>query len=94
MKNLIHLRHLEIEGCFNLRYMPPHLGQLTNLQTLSQFVLNDDIRSAHDRKYYSQLKELGKLNSLRGELKIKNLSSMIAQDGAFKDAALGEKQHL
>ncbi|KAL5540750.1 hypothetical protein UlMin_044073 [Ulmus minor] len=94
VKNLIHLRHLEIEGCFNLRYMPPHLGQLTNLQTLSQFVLNDDIRSAQDRKYCSQLKELGKLNSLRGELKIKNLSSIIAQDGACKDAALGDKQHL
>ncbi|KAL5540739.1 hypothetical protein UlMin_044062 [Ulmus minor] len=94
VKNLIHLRHLEIEGCFNLRYMPPHLGQLTNLQTLSQFVLNDDIRSAQDRKYCSQLKELGRLNSLRGELKIKNLSSIIAQDGACKDAALGDKQYL
>ncbi|KAL5540754.1 hypothetical protein UlMin_044077 [Ulmus minor] len=94
MKKLIHLRHLEIEGCFNLRYMPPHLGQLTNLQTLSQFVLNDDIRSAQDRKYCSQLKELGRLNSLRGELKIKNLSSIIAEDGACNDAALGEKQHL
>ncbi|KAL5538046.1 hypothetical protein UlMin_045355 [Ulmus minor] len=94
VKNLIHLRHLKIEGCFNLRYMPPHLSQLTNLQTLSQFVLNGDIRSAHDRKYCSQLKELGRLNSLKGELKIKNLSSIIAQDGACKDAALGEKQHL
>ncbi|KAL5538732.1 hypothetical protein UlMin_044730 [Ulmus minor] len=94
VKNLIHLRHLEIEGCFNLRYMPPHLGQLTNLQTLSQFVLNDDVRSAHDRKYCSQLKELGRLNSLRGELKIKNLSSIIAQDSAREAAALGDKQHL
>ncbi|KAL5543438.1 hypothetical protein UlMin_007222 [Ulmus minor] len=93
MKNLIHLRHLEIEGCYNLRYMPPHLGHLTNLQTLSQFVLNDDVRSAHDHKYCSQLKELGRLNSLRGELKIKNLSSILSKDGACKAAALGEK-HL
>ncbi|KAL5543392.1 hypothetical protein UlMin_007176 [Ulmus minor] len=93
MKNLIHLRHLEIEGCYNLRYMPPHLGQLTNLQTLSQFVLNDDVRSAEDQKYCSQLKELGRLNSFRGELKIKNLSSILTKDGACKAAALSEK-HL
>ncbi|KAL5543329.1 hypothetical protein UlMin_007113 [Ulmus minor] len=94
MKNLIHLRHLEIEGCYNLRYMPPHLGHLTNLQTLSQFVLNDDVRSANDRKLCSHLEELGRLKSLRGELKIKNLSSILAKDGACKAAALGEKRHL
>ncbi|KAL5543538.1 hypothetical protein UlMin_007322 [Ulmus minor] len=94
MKNLIHLRHLEIEECYNLRYMPPHLGHLTNLQTLSQFVLNDDVHSAEDQKYCSQLKELGTLHSLRGKLMIKNLSSILVKDGACKAAALGEKQHL
>jgi len=90
MKELVNLRHLEIDGCERLTYMPRGLGLLTNLQTLSNFVVHKDSLSQHS----SGLKELEGLNNLRGYLSIENLRH--GKDGAAecKEANLKEKQHL
>ncbi|XP_060670449.1 putative disease resistance protein RGA4 [Ziziphus jujuba] len=69
MKKLVHLKHLEIDWCYSLTRMPLGLGELTLLETLSQFALKyDDADSA-------KLDELKELNKLRGELKVQNLTS-------------------
>jgi hypothetical protein len=90
MKELVNLMHLEIDGCERLTYMPRGLGLLTNLQTLSNFVVHKDPLSQHS----SGLKELEGLNNLRGYLSIENLRH--GKDGAAecKEANLKEKQHL
>ncbi|KAB1225344.1 Disease resistance protein RGA2 [Morella rubra] len=62
IKKLVNLRHLEIDGCDALKYMPRGLGELTNLQTLSKFV----IPSGSVSEECGDLSELNKLNSLRG----------------------------
>ncbi|AES68809.2 NBS-LRR type disease resistance protein [Medicago truncatula] len=59
------LRHLELNGCESLTCMPCGLGQLTDLQTLTLFVLNSGSTSVN---------ELGELNNLRGRLELKGLN--------------------
>jgi hypothetical protein len=88
--SLVNLRHLKIDGCNRLTYMPRGLGLLTNLQTLSKFVVHKDPFSPHS----SGLKELKGLHNLRGNLAIQNLRHK--KDGASecKEANLKEKQHL
>jgi hypothetical protein len=90
MKELVNLRHLDIRWCERLTYMPCGLGLLTNLQTLSNFVVHKDPFSRHG----SGLKELKGLNNLRGNLVIKNMRH--GKDGALecKEANLKERQHL
>jgi Leucine-rich repeat (LRR) protein len=90
IKKLVNLRHLEIEGCYKWAYMPPGLGQLTNLQTLSNFVVQKDPLSRHS----SGLKELNRLNNLRGNLDIENLRHGKDATSECKAANLKEKQHL
>ncbi|XP_059439346.1 putative disease resistance protein RGA4 [Corylus avellana] len=90
IKKLVNLRHLEIDGCLSLTYMPLGLGQLTNLQTLSTFVVHWDPLS----KYNSGLKELNRLNNLRGELAIIYLRHGEGVASEYKVANLKEKQHL
>ncbi|KAL5543507.1 hypothetical protein UlMin_007291 [Ulmus minor] len=85
IKKLEKLRHLEIDGCYNLTHMPSGLGKLTDLQTLSQFVLSKEANSVSGK-----LCELGTLNSLRGELQIKNLR----RDHDVGDIHLEKKQGL
>ncbi|XP_059434716.1 putative disease resistance protein RGA1 [Corylus avellana] len=70
--------------------MPRGLGQLTNLQTLSTFVVHKDPLSRHS----SELKELNGLNNLRGHLEIKNLRHGKDATSECKAANLKEKQHL
>ncbi|XP_047337619.1 disease resistance protein RGA2-like [Impatiens glandulifera] len=65
MKNLISLRHLYLEKCKGLKYMPRGMGQLKHLKTLSLFVISNKGRNC-------QLDELKELD-IRGSLKIKNL---------------------
>ncbi|KAK4285493.1 hypothetical protein QN277_002184 [Acacia crassicarpa] len=67
MKRLVKLRHLELDDCFSLRRMPLGLGSLTNLQTLTTFVV--DKRNGGGVR----ISELCKLNWLRGGLTIENL---------------------
>jgi hypothetical protein len=90
IKKLVNLKHLEIERCLKLGYMPLGLGQLTNLQTLSKFVVHRDPLSRHS----SGLKELNRLNNLRGSLDIINLRHGKDAMSECKAANLKEKHHL
>ncbi|KAL4601462.1 hypothetical protein ACB092_11G275300 [Castanea dentata] len=81
------------QGCSNLTHMPNGLGQLTNLQTLSRFVMSKNRIDSVPRSN-GGLKELDKLNELRENLSIENLKHQ--KDAALecKDANLKEKQRL
>ncbi|XP_060670435.1 putative disease resistance protein RGA1 [Ziziphus jujuba] len=89
IKKLINLKHLEIDWCYSLTYMPRGLGQLTQLETLSEFVLSNYKKGNIGNS--CSLKELAKLNNLRGELKIKNLGNS-EDDYSYK--ILEAKEHL
>ncbi|XP_060670976.1 putative disease resistance protein RGA1 [Ziziphus jujuba] len=85
IQKLVSLRHLEIDWCYSLTHLPRGLGHLTQLQTLSEFVLNKGNRDS------CSISELAGLNNLRGKLKIKNLENGIYNS---KAGILKEKQHL
>ena len=54
--------------------MPPHLGNLVNLQTLPKFIVEKNNSS-------SSIKELKKLSNIRGTLSISGLHNVVdAQD--------------
>nr|XP_023897638.1 putative disease resistance protein RGA3 [Quercus suber] len=93
INKLINLRFLEINGCSRLTHMPNGLGQLTNLQTLSRFVMSKGRIDSMPRSY-GGLKELDKLNELRGNLSIENLKQVKDAALEYKDANLKEKQRL
>ncbi|CAL9757956.1 unnamed protein product [Musa acuminata subsp. burmannicoides] len=72
IKNLRNLRHLDlhlddnsVEAMYKLKSIPSHIGLLTNLQTLSRFVVST--------KAGCGLGELKDLNNLHGELILSNL---------------------
>lgn len=88
MKKLVKLRILAIEECYGLTYLPHGFGQLTNLQTLSEFVLNKGNDSVFG--HYAELNELAGLSNLRGELRIKKLRRGLKS----KDAILKEKKYI
>jgi len=80
------LRHLELKGCKSLTCMPRGLGQLTDLQTLTIFVLNSGSTSVN---------ELGELNNLRGRLELKGLNFLRNNAVEIESAkVLLEKRHL
>ncbi|XP_077233692.1 putative disease resistance protein RGA3 [Tasmannia lanceolata] len=81
--NLINLRHLGLEGC--RISMPPGLGKLTNLQTLSMFSV--------DRKSECGIGQLKNLKELRGVIRILQLENVMNTKES-KEANLKEKQHL
>ncbi|KAM5575311.1 disease resistance protein RPM1-like [Rosa sericea] len=85
MKKLINLRHIDLDIIRQLRSMPPHLGSLTNLQTLSAFLVGRDDGC--------RIGELKNLNDLRGVLRISRLENVSCQEEA-KAAALIEKIYL
>ncbi|XP_030486849.2 putative disease resistance protein RGA3 [Cannabis sativa] len=64
ISKLINLRHLMMRGA-SLKEMPPRICDMINLQTLSDFVLSENDGS--------RIKELGKLENLRGSLQISGL---------------------
>jgi hypothetical protein len=70
--------------------MPHGLGQLTNLQKLSRFVVHSGSHSRHS----GGLKELNGLNNLRGELVILNLRHGKCVVSEYESAKLKGKQHL
>jgi Leucine-rich repeat (LRR) protein len=84
LERLINLRYLNISDT-PLKEMPPHIGQLTKLQTLTDFMVG--------RQSETSIKELGKLRHLRGELHIRNLQNVVdARDAG--EANLKGKKHL
>jgi len=68
MKYMASLRHLYTHGCNSLTCMPPGLGQITSLQTLTYFV-------AGASSDCSTIGELGNLN-LGGELELSGLENV------------------
>ncbi|XP_061981095.1 putative disease resistance RPP13-like protein 1 [Populus nigra] len=84
LERLINLRYLNISDT-PLKEMPPHIGQLTKLQTLTAFIVG--------RQSESSFKELGKLRHLRGELHIRNLQNVVDARDAV-GANLKGRKHL
>ncbi|KAG2674420.1 hypothetical protein I3760_13G134600 [Carya illinoinensis] len=91
LEKLINLRHLVIDNCEALSHMPRGLGKLTNLQTLSSFVIHS---VASTSKHIGGLGELNQLNNLRGTLKVTGMRGEkdVALD--YKAANLKEKHLL
>jgi len=83
LDRLINLRYLNIKYT-PLKEMPPHIGQLAKLQTLTAFLVG---------RQEPTIKELGKLRHLRGELHIGNLQNVVDAWDAVK-ANLKGKRHL
>ena len=101
MKNLINLRHLEIDASNDLTYMPSGLGELAQLRTLPLFLVGNESDSGegswHKKRMGGGLSELKFLNNLRGQLVIKGLSNAGRSGGgkeANKEAILDGKQYL
>nr|XP_023894874.1 putative disease resistance protein RGA4 [Quercus suber] len=93
INKLVNLRFLEIDSCWDLTHMPNGLGQLTHLQTLSRFVMSRGRIDSVPRSN-GGLKELGRLNELRGNLSIENLKHVKDAALEYKDANLKEKHRL
>ncbi|KAI8546604.1 hypothetical protein RHMOL_Rhmol07G0131900 [Rhododendron molle] len=83
--NLINLRHLDVTGANSLQEMPPKIGKLTSLQTLSNFIVGKDIGS--------MINQLGNLIHLRVTLCISGLETVTDALDA-KRAKLKDKQGL
>jgi hypothetical protein len=84
MMTLTNLYHLNITET-RLQEMPPQIGKLRRLQLLTDFFVG-----THES---SNIKELGELEYLEGELRIWNLQNVLdAQDAS--DANLGGKRNL
>ncbi|KAB1224916.1 putative disease resistance RPP13-like protein 1 [Morella rubra] len=84
-EKLVNLRHLNIEGANLLEGLPPRIGKLTSLQTLSNLVLGE--RSG------SGIQDLGPLSQLRGTLCISKLEKVIEAADA-EEANLIDKSKL
>ncbi|XP_043705570.1 putative disease resistance protein RGA3 [Telopea speciosissima] len=67
MRKMVSLRHLEFEGRWF--EMPVEMGRLTNLQTITRFIVGKDGGRS--------LKQLKCLNNLRGELTISGLEDIV-----------------
>lgn len=79
------LRHLYTHGCENLKSMPPGLGKLTRLQTLTCFV------AAVTSPDCSDIAELQDLN-LGGHLELRHLENV--ENAEAEVASLGNKKDL
>ena len=84
-KNLINLRHLDIAHTHQLEVMPPQMGKLKCLQTLSKFIVGKSKELG--------IKELGDLVHLRGKLYILDLRNVVDVQDA-RDANLKDNHHL
>jgi Leucine-rich repeat (LRR) protein len=84
--NLVNLRHLNIRGANALEGMPPQMGKLTCLQSLSNIVVGKG-------SCFGVIKEIGPLLHLRETLCISGLENVINHEDA-RDAKLFEKHNL
>ncbi|XVE68342.1 hypothetical protein DITRI_Ditri09bG0060400 [Diplodiscus trichospermus] len=85
MENLVNLCHLDITGAYGLESMPSNFSTLSDLQTLSNFVLQEDKGC--------QIRELENLSNLKGELCISGLKNVVGTQDACK-AKLHDKPRL
>ncbi|AES87184.2 putative P-loop containing nucleoside triphosphate hydrolase, leucine-rich repeat domain, L [Medicago truncatula] len=85
---LVILRHLELDDCDNLTSMPLGIGKMTNLQTLTHFVLDTTSKDS------AKTSELGGLHNLRGRLEIKGLEHLRPCPTEAKHMNLIGKSHL
>ncbi|XVF82296.1 hypothetical protein PTKIN_Ptkin16aG0034800 [Pterospermum kingtungense] len=85
MENLINLCYLDITDTNRLEGMPSNFGTLSDLQTLSKFVLGKD-------KGF-QIRELEGFSNLKGQLCISGLENVVEAQDAWK-AKLHEKAGL
>ena len=83
IRNLIDHQHLDITNTMKLKEMPPHIGNLVNLRTLSKFIVEKNNSS-------SRMKELKKLWNIRGTLSILGLNNVVDAKDAM-DVNLKEK---
>ncbi|RVW92972.1 putative disease resistance RPP13-like protein 1 [Vitis vinifera] len=83
--SLINLRHIDISGTSQLQEMPFKISNLTNLQTLSKYIVgkNDN----------SRIRELKNLQDLRGKLSISGLHNVVNSQDAMH-AKLEEKHNI
>ncbi|KAJ4723923.1 Disease resistance protein [Melia azedarach] len=86
MRNLMKLRHLDIQGATLLEEMPIGMKQLKNLQTLSNFIVGKG-------RDVSGLKDLKYLKFLCGELCISGLEN-VNDPRKAREAMLCEKKSL
>ncbi|CAO2162451.1 unnamed protein product [Urochloa humidicola] len=86
IKYMTGLRHLYTDRCWSLKCMPPELGQLSSLQTLTYFVVGTGPDC-------SSIEELQHLNNLGGPLLISQLEN-VTEVADAKQANLGNKKEL
>ncbi|XP_065874417.1 putative disease resistance protein RGA3 [Euphorbia lathyris] len=87
---LVNLRHLYCHRCWNLKYMPCGIGELSELRTLSWFVVAE---YSSLFPHIGGLDELGGLQNLR-EIEIRNLKYLKRGKSECEKAKLKEKQHF
>ncbi|VAH00316.1 unnamed protein product [Triticum turgidum subsp. durum] len=85
MKYMTSLRHLYTHGCWNLKSMPPELGKLTKLQTLTWFVAGVPGPDCSD------VVELQHLN-IGGQLELRQVENVEKAEAGV--ANLGNKKDL
>ncbi|KAL0339828.1 UNVERIFIED_CONTAM: putative disease resistance protein RGA1 [Sesamum radiatum] len=85
MYKMIKLQHLVLDIARQLQSMPIGMGKLTNLQTLSAFLVG--------KKDGNRITQLRNMNKLKGSLSILKLENILNKDEA-RDARLHDKLHL
>ena len=83
MDKLINLRYLDVSGC---REMPSHIGKLTRLQKLSDFIVGP-------QEHGVRISELKELSEIRGRLEISRMENVLNADDAL-EASMKDKKHL
>ncbi|KAF3437401.1 hypothetical protein FNV43_RR20154 [Rhamnella rubrinervis] len=83
---LINLRHLDIDWCDALEGMPQQIGDMRELRTLSDFVVGKG--KDHD---WCNIRKLGQLQNIRGQLRISRLENVIDIEDVL-EANLKEKR--
>ncbi|XP_050234867.1 putative disease resistance protein RGA3 [Mercurialis annua] len=84
VENLVNLRQLYN---FGTKFLPKAVGRLTNLTTLTEFIISNDTETA------CSLRDLNNLNQLQGELVIRGLGNVRSVSEA-KEAQLIKKTQI